>query len=114
MEATMTSHKATAQGIFGSATRGADPLQCPGIQSSYGHRLWALRCQLGLTQSQFAERYGLTLGNVRDTEQGRVAPLPVMKLLIATIEADPDLVAGAAATVRQQSGARILSGTQCE
>lgn len=67
-----------------------------------GNRLWRLRGHLGLTQREFAARFGLTYGNVRDTEQGRVSPLPAMRVLIAAIEGDPEFMARVASADRPQ------------
>jgi putative transcriptional regulator len=56
-----------------------------------------IREGLGLTQQQFADRYMLSIGAVRDWEQRRRLPLgPAMGLLYA-IAASPDVVARAIA-----------------
>lgn len=45
-----------------------------------------------VTQSQFASRFGLTLGAVKDAEQDRVAPSRAMRVLVAAIELDTELI----------------------
>ncbi len=56
-----------------------------------------IREGLGLTQQQFADRYMLSIGAVRDWEQRRRLPLgPAIGLLYA-IAASPDVVARAIA-----------------
>lgn len=51
------------------------------------HGGWA-----GPTQEEFAERFGLTVGMVKDQEQGRCKPSRPLKVLLALIEAEPALV----------------------
>lgn len=60
----------------------------------------AIRTSLGLTQTQFAQAYGFTVGAVRDWEQGRRQPEASARILLKVIEKRPDVVAeilGAAA-----------------
>ena len=45
-----------------------------------------------LTQTQFADRFGLAFGTVKDLEQGRTMPSAAMRTLIAAIELDPVLI----------------------
>lgn len=52
----------------------------------------ALREQLGMTQSEFAERFGFSVGAVRNWEQGLRRPERAARLLLAVIARDPDLV----------------------
>ncbi len=56
-----------------------------------------VRRKLGLTQEQFAARFGLSLGTIRDWEQGAHRPDRAAQLLIRLIEMDPDIVAKASA-----------------
>jgi hypothetical protein len=68
-------------------------------KTGFARRLFRLRFrELKLSQRAFAERFGLTLGAIKDAEQGRVQPLPAMRVLVACIEADPKLVQKAAWT----------------
>ncbi len=53
----------------------------------------ALRKQLKLTQRQFAERFHLPLGTVRDWEQGAHRPDKAAQVLLTIIARDPDGVA---------------------
>lgn len=55
----------------------------------------AVRGRLGLTQPAFAERFGLSVGSVRDWEQGRVVPDGAARVLLRVIERNPDAVARA-------------------
>ncbi len=66
-------------------------------RKGFGRELFLLRFRrLRLSQEAFAERFGLTLGAVKDQEQGRHAPSRAMRVLVAAIEIDPDLMARAA------------------
>lgn len=52
----------------------------------------ALRAKLKLAQPEFAARYGLSVGTVRDWEQGRTVPDRPAQALLRVIEAEPELV----------------------
>lgn len=52
----------------------------------------ALRAHLGLSQSQFARRFGFTVDTVQQYEQGRRTPSGPASTLLRVIEADPDAV----------------------
>jgi putative transcriptional regulator len=52
----------------------------------------ALRARLGLTQAQFARRFGFTLDTVQQYEQGRRRPSGPASTLLRVIEADPETV----------------------
>lgn len=62
-------------------------------------RFYRLRCDLGLTQKAFADRFGLSYGLVRDLEQGRYAPSRSVLVLLAAIEQDPAAVERAASSL---------------
>jgi putative transcriptional regulator len=55
----------------------------------------ALRKKLNLTQEQFASRFHLPLGTVRDWEQGAHRPDKAAQVLLTVIAKDPDAVAHA-------------------
>ncbi len=55
----------------------------------------ALREKLNLTQEEFANRFHLPLGTVRDWEQGAHRPDKAAQVLLTVIAADPDGVARA-------------------
>ena len=55
------------------------------------------------SQAEFAFRFGLALGTVRDAEQGRVNAPKAMKMLVAAIELDPFLVEKAAVLAAERS-----------
>jgi putative transcriptional regulator len=55
-----------------------------------------LRDSLKYTQSEFAEQFGLSLRTVQQWEQGRSNPDQPARILLTTIEVDPDAVARAA------------------
>jgi putative transcriptional regulator len=55
-----------------------------------------LRWTLRLTQAQFAERFGIPLGTLRDWEQHKVVPDAAAQVLLRVIALNPDLVATAA------------------
>jgi putative transcriptional regulator len=55
----------------------------------------ALRQKLKLTQEEFATRFHLPLGTVRDWEQGAHRPDKAAQVLLTVIAKDPDAVARA-------------------
>jgi putative transcriptional regulator len=55
----------------------------------------ALRARLGLSQAQFARRFGFTIETVQQYEQGRRRPSGPASTLLRVIEADPEAVARA-------------------
>src|SRR5258708_36021453 len=55
----------------------------------------ALRKKLNMTQEQFAARFHLPLGTVRDWEQGAHRPDKAAQVLLTVIAKDPDAVARA-------------------
>ena len=66
-------------------------------RKGFGRELFLLRFrQLKISQAEFAERYGLTFGAVKDQEQCRHAPSRAMRVLVAAIELDPKLIERAA------------------
>ena len=52
----------------------------------------ALRRRLGLTQEQFARRFWLPVGTVRDWEQGRSLPDAPARALLWAIAREPELL----------------------
>ena len=52
-----------------------------------------LRRRLGLTQHEFARRYRLPIGTVRDWEQGRSIPDAPARALLHAIDGEPELLA---------------------
>lgn len=52
----------------------------------------AIRTRMKLTQPAFARRFGLSVGTVRDWEQGRAVPDQAARVLLRVIEADPAAV----------------------
>ena len=55
-------------------------------------RVRTLRRALSLTQEEFASRYRIPLGTLRDWEQGRSQPDQPARAYLAVIAHDPDLV----------------------
>ena len=55
----------------------------------------ALRKKLNLTQEEFAARFHLPLGTIRDWEQGAHRPDKAAQVLLTVIAKDPDAVARA-------------------
>ena len=55
----------------------------------------ALRKKLNMTQEEFAARFHLPLGTVRDWEQGAHRPDKAAQVLLAVIAKDPNAVARA-------------------
>lgn len=52
----------------------------------------AIRRELKLSQTAFADRYGLSVGALRAWEQGRRRPDPVARALLLLVQHRPDLV----------------------
>jgi len=52
----------------------------------------ALRKRLGLTQPEFAARFGFNVGRLRDWEQGRSNPDSAARAYLVVIEREPDAV----------------------
>ncbi|WP_349370651.1 helix-turn-helix domain-containing protein [Salinarimonas sp.] len=50
------------------------------------------RERTGLTQAEFAERFQISLGRVRDLEQGRFRPDPALIAYLTVIREEPDVV----------------------
>jgi putative transcriptional regulator len=55
----------------------------------------ALRKRLGLSQPQFARRFGFTVSAIRQYEYGRRSPKGTATTLLRVIQADPEAVARA-------------------
>jgi putative transcriptional regulator len=58
----------------------------------------ALRLRLNMTQEEFAAKFHLPLGTIRDWEQGAHRPDKAAQVLLKVIEKDPDAVARALET----------------
>jgi len=54
-----------------------------------------LRAKLSMTQEQFAERFQIPLGTLRDWEQGVTMPDKAARSYLRVIEANPDAVTAA-------------------
>jgi putative transcriptional regulator len=61
-------------------------------------RVKTLRRALGLTQEEFAARFGLSLATVRDWEQGRTQPDQAASTYLEVIARAPDAVMAALGT----------------
>jgi putative transcriptional regulator len=60
-------------------------------------RVKTLRRALGLTQEEFAARYHIPLGTLRDWEQGRTEPDQPARAYLKVIASNPDWVSRALA-----------------
>ncbi|MEG3178182.1 hypothetical protein U1872_18220 [Sphingomonas sp. RB3P16] len=69
--------------------------------------IWLRFRRLRLSQTAFADRFGLSLGMVKDQEQARVAPSGALRVLVAAIELDPALIERAARTAAERWGADV-------
>lgn len=71
--------------------------------TKFARDLAALRFnRLRLTQVEFAHRFGLSPGGVRNAEQARFSPHSALLVLVAAIELDPTLMAKAAQMARER------------
>lgn len=74
------------------------PITVAGVERGLmGRRIRKLRMALGLTQAEFAERYGIPLANIRQYEIGRTMPPPAVRAYLKVIAAQPELTAAAVA-----------------
>lgn len=55
----------------------------------------ALRTRIGMTQADFANRFGFPIATLRDWEQNRRKPDQSARVLLAVIDHDPDFVQSA-------------------
>lgn len=62
-------------------------------RAEIGYAVRRTRDRLDLTQAAFAARYGISLGRLRDVEQGRHDPDPVLVSYLKLIARDPEWVA---------------------
>jgi putative transcriptional regulator len=60
----------------------------------------AVRTKLGVSQSEFASRYGFSLRTLQDWEQGRAAPDSAVRAYLTVIDRNPQAVADALRTRR--------------
>jgi putative transcriptional regulator len=66
-------------------------------------RARTLRRALGLTQEEFAARYQIPLGTLRDWEQGRAAPDQPARAYLKAIAGNPEAVQKALDTAASRS-----------
>jgi len=66
-----------------------------------------VRWKVGLSQAEFARRYRIPLGTLRDWEQARAAPDAAAEAYLSVIKEEPDLVARAIAKTQTTSEAPI-------
>lgn len=52
----------------------------------------AIRKRLGMTQAQFAQRHGFSIGAVRDWEQNRAPPEGATRAFLLVIDSEPEAV----------------------
>ena len=57
----------------------------------------AIRKRLGLTQEEFAARFGFNVARLRDWEQGRTHPDSALRAYLMVIDRNPDAVCEALA-----------------
>ncbi len=66
----------------------------------------ALRHRLGLSQQQFADRYGFSVETIRNYEQGHRRPAGPARVLLEIIASEPDAVTRALARKTRRVTAR--------
>ncbi|HEY8949926.1 MAG TPA: helix-turn-helix domain-containing protein [Rhizomicrobium sp.] len=62
------------------------------IPPSAGRNVKSLRRRLGLSQQQFADRYGFSVETIRNYEQGHRKPVGPARVLLEVIASEPDAV----------------------
>jgi putative transcriptional regulator len=70
----------------------------------------ALRWKLGLTQQEFATRYHIPIGTLRDWEQHRSEPDAPARAYLKVIAADPDGVAEMVGREKEVNALSCLDG----
>ena len=76
-------------------------------------RIKTLRRALGLTQEEFAARYKIPLGTLRDWEQGRTEPDQANRAYLKVIAIDPEFVKRALAQRPGGNGPRGAGSSRC-
>ena len=72
-------------------------------KQGFARDLFRLRFRrLRIEQPEFARRFGLTFGMVKDQEQARFKPAKAFKVLVAAIEMDPGFIEEAARVAEQR------------
>ena len=72
------------------------PVSAEGLaRAREGRRIRRLRNRLGLSQSEFADLYGIPLANIRQYEIGRVMPPPAVRAYLSVIAEEPQITAEA-------------------
>lgn len=72
------------------------PVSVEGLERSVqGRNIRRLRHRLGLSQPEFAERYGIPVANLRQYEIGRTMPPPAVRAYLAVIAQEPETTAAA-------------------
>lgn len=102
----------TGAGIEAAAEADSDarPMTTEELQTARRvPRIKTLRRALGLTQEEFAGRYHIPLGTLRDWEQGRTEPDQPARAYLKAIAGDPEAVRRALATPRSSVKADDLS-----
>lgn len=61
-------------------------------RANIGRFIRVLRYNLGLTQEEFANIYGIPLANIRQYEIGRHMPPPAVRAYLKVIAAEPEMV----------------------
>lgn len=66
----------------------------PGFRVHFppGGDVAAIRRRTGLSQSDFARQVGVSLGTLRNWEQGRRCPDGAARVLLAMLDKDPEIV----------------------
>jgi putative transcriptional regulator len=57
-----------------------------------GRRFRILRHRLGMSQTEFANAYGIPVANLRQYEMARHMPPPAVRAYLKVIEAEPEMV----------------------
>ena len=72
---------------------GHETSKTPDTKPGFAMRVRHLRDALGLSQAEFAQRYGLDLATLRGWEQGRRMPDTGNRTLLEAIEVSPGIMA---------------------
>jgi putative transcriptional regulator len=93
----LTDDQIRAAALADPDARALTPERLAGMRQT--PRLKIIRRTLGLTQEEFAARFHIPLGTLRDWEQGAKEPDPAARAYLRAIAGDPDAVHRALHTV---------------
>ena len=84
--------KSVIEGLKEAIAHARGEITLPGYRYPGYANLKAIRAKLGLSQSEFAGRYGFNLRTLQDWERSRVQPPGAVRAYLAVIDRFPEMV----------------------